>query len=65
MSGRTHWAFNVCVAASLLLVAVGLHSWGAAEIRANWGEVFFLTFVGALEFGFAAFKRWRLWRVGS
>jgi len=27
---------------------IGLHTWGAAEVRANAGEVLFLTFVGAI-----------------
>ena len=30
------------------MVAVALHLWGAAEVRANPGDVFFLTFVGTV-----------------
>ena len=30
------------------MVAVALHLWGAAEVRANAGDVFFLTFVGTV-----------------
>jgi hypothetical protein len=42
------WIFRFNVAASLVLVAVALHKWGAAEIRANGGEVLFLTLAGAV-----------------
>jgi len=48
MTPGTPWAFNVSVAASLLLIAGGLHLWGAAEVRANPGEIIFLTFLGAV-----------------
>lgn len=40
--------FGVCFAASLILVAAALHLWGAAEIRADSSEVFFLTFTAAI-----------------
>jgi hypothetical protein len=40
------WIFGVHVAAGLLLIAMGLHYWGAAEIRAEAGEVILLTGVG-------------------
>jgi hypothetical protein len=36
-----------CGAASLIGIAVALHLRGAAEIRANPGEVVFLTGIGA------------------
>jgi hypothetical protein len=42
------WIFRFNVAASLVLIAVALHKWGAAEIRADGGEVFFLTLAGAV-----------------
>jgi uncharacterized membrane protein YjfL (UPF0719 family) len=48
MSRTAPWAFTLCVTASLLLIAVGLHFWGAAEVRAHAGEVFWLTFIGAV-----------------
>ena len=35
------------------MVAVALHLWGAAEVRANAGNVFFLTFVGTVWLVFA------------
>jgi hypothetical protein len=53
MSNRKNWAFNLCVAASLFLLFIGLRLWGAAEVRANVGEVFFLTFIGAIWLVFA------------
>src|SRR5437660_1146041 len=48
MSRSMRWRFGVCVAASLMMTAVALHLWGATEIRANAGEVLFLTFGGAV-----------------
>jgi len=48
MNSSVRWAFGFCVAASLIMVAVALHLWGAAEVRANASDVFFLTFVGAV-----------------
>lgn len=42
------WVFGVTILTSLLLIAVALSFWGAAEIRANFGEVFFLTLVAAV-----------------
>jgi hypothetical protein len=39
--------YNVCAAASLMMVACALHFWGAAEIRAEPREVCFLTLVCA------------------
>jgi hypothetical protein len=48
MKSRAHWAFGVCVAVSLLLIMVSLHWWGAAEVRANAGEVLVLTVVGTV-----------------
>ncbi len=48
MKRSIYGVFNICVAASVMLVALALHLWGAAEIRANPGEVVFLTFVGAV-----------------
>lgn len=41
------WVFVACAAACLTMMAVALHLWGAAEIRANPGEVIFLCFMGA------------------
>jgi len=48
MNSSVRWAFGFCVAASLIMVAFTLHLWGAAEVRANPSDVFFLTFVGAV-----------------
>jgi uncharacterized membrane protein YjfL (UPF0719 family) len=48
MNSSIRWVFGVCVAASLIMIALALHLWGAAEIRADGGEVFWLTFVGAI-----------------
>ncbi|HEX4644047.1 MAG TPA: hypothetical protein VH598_00405 [Verrucomicrobiae bacterium] len=42
------WVFGICVVASLIMTAVALHLWGAAEIRANAVEVLFLTFAGVV-----------------
>jgi uncharacterized membrane protein YjfL (UPF0719 family) len=53
MNSRLSWVFGICVAVSLALVSVSLHQWGAAEIRANPGEVLFLTLVGAVWLMFA------------
>jgi hypothetical protein len=39
--------YGVCAATSLIMIAVALHLWGAAEIRADPGEVCFLTLAGA------------------
>ena len=48
MNNNARWIFSGCVVVSLLLVATALHLWGAAEIRADFSEVVFLTFAGAL-----------------
>jgi len=48
MNSSVRWAFGFCVPASLIMVAVALHLWGAAEVRANATDAFFLTFVGAV-----------------
>lgn len=48
------WIFWVTILTSLLLIAIALSFWGAAEIRANFGEVFFLTLVGAVWLMLAA-----------
>ena len=48
MNDKARWVFGVCVVVSLLLVAMALHLWGAAEIRADSSEVIFLTFACAL-----------------
>lgn len=50
MNSGLRWIFGVCAVVSLIMVAVALHFWGAEEIRAEPGEVFFLTFAGALWF---------------
>src|SRR5207247_3264261 len=42
------WVFGVCAAASLIMIAMALYLWGAAEIRANPIEVLFLTVIGAV-----------------
>jgi hypothetical protein len=48
MKSSLRWAFGFCVAGNLILIAVALHLWGAAEIRADAGEVFFLTAIRRL-----------------
>lgn len=48
MKSSLRWAFGLCVAGSLIMVAVALHLWGAAEIRADAGEVFYLTAMGTV-----------------
>jgi uncharacterized membrane protein YjfL (UPF0719 family) len=48
MDSNIRWSFYACVAASLLLVEIALHSWGAAGVRADGGEVIFLTLVGGV-----------------
>ena len=48
MNDKARWVFGVCVVVSLLFVAMALHLWGAAEIRADSSEVIFLTFACAL-----------------
>jgi len=48
MSSISRWVFGACAATSLAFFAVASRLWGAAEIRASGGEVFFLTFVGAV-----------------
>jgi uncharacterized membrane protein YjfL (UPF0719 family) len=53
MNSGLSWVFGICVATCLVMVGVALHLWGAAEIRANPGEVLFLTLVGAVWLMFA------------
>src|SRR5690242_3305488 len=48
MNRGTSWPFYFCAVAALILVAVTLEFWGAAEIRATVSEVCFLTFVAAV-----------------
>jgi hypothetical protein len=48
MNRSTPWPFYFCAVAALVLVAVTLEFWGAAEIRATVTEVFFLTFMAAV-----------------
>jgi uncharacterized membrane protein YjfL (UPF0719 family) len=42
------WPFGVTIAASLIIIAVALHLWGAEEVRADVAQVFFLTALGAV-----------------
>ena len=42
------WWFGSAVATGLIMIAVALHLWGAAEVRADAGEVFFLTALGTV-----------------
>ncbi len=53
MNTSLRWVFIFCAVAGLIMMAVALHLWGAAEIRANAGEVLFLTFVGSVWLLFA------------
>jgi hypothetical protein len=48
MNNSLRWVFGVCVAASLIMVAVALKLWGAAEVRGSAGEAAFLTMAGAV-----------------
>ena len=47
------WVFAGCFVLSLIIVALALSAWGAAEVRGNTGEVSFLTFVGVVWLIFA------------
>jgi uncharacterized membrane protein YjfL (UPF0719 family) len=53
MNISIRWVFGVCVVASLVMVAVALHLWGAAEVRANEGRPLFLTMIGTFWLVFA------------
>lgn len=48
MSNSARWIYGACVGGGLAFTAVALHFWGAAEIRANPGEVVFLTGAAAV-----------------
>jgi uncharacterized membrane protein YjfL (UPF0719 family) len=48
MNSSLRWFFYACVATGLLLIALALRFWGAAEIRADIGEVVFLTLIGGV-----------------
>jgi uncharacterized membrane protein YjfL (UPF0719 family) len=48
MKNTLRLVFGVFFTVSLITVAVALHLWGAAEIRADSSEVFFLTFAAAV-----------------
>lgn len=47
------WSFVLSVLASLTFIALALHFWGAAEVRANFGIVVLLTCVGGVWLIFA------------
>jgi len=47
MNNKARLVFGACYGGGLLFVTFALHFWGAAEIRANFSEVFFLTLVCA------------------
>ncbi|MDB6023561.1 MAG: hypothetical protein JWQ04_3418 [Pedosphaera sp.] len=47
MNNSARLVFGVCVVAGLTMVAIALHWWGAAEIRAEANEVVFLTAAAA------------------
>jgi uncharacterized membrane protein YjfL (UPF0719 family) len=47
------WSFVLTVLASLALIAVALHLWGAAEVRASYGIVVLLSCVGGVWLIFA------------
>ncbi len=42
------WTMRLCIAASVVLIAIGLWRWGAVEVRGHFEEVFFLTFLGVV-----------------
>src|SRR4051812_2333169 len=48
MNGSIRLMSGVFIVANFVFIAIALHLWGAAEIRSNAGEVFFLTFAGAI-----------------
>src|SRR5258707_741173 len=48
MNHSLRLAFDVCFAACLLMIACALQFWGSSEIRANFGELYFLIFVAAV-----------------
>jgi uncharacterized membrane protein YjfL (UPF0719 family) len=48
MKTGIRWVFALCAAASVAMIAVALHRWGAAEVRADPGEVFWLTLAGGI-----------------
>ncbi len=48
MRSDHRWVFNLCLGASLIIIAATLHFWGAAEVRADRGMVVILTLVGAM-----------------
>jgi hypothetical protein len=48
MSILAPFIYAGCAAVSLLCVAISLHFWGAAEIRADLSEVVFLTIAAAI-----------------
>jgi uncharacterized membrane protein YjfL (UPF0719 family) len=47
------WVFAGCFVVGLIIVAIALRVWGAAEVRTSGGEVCFLTWVGAVWLMFA------------
>jgi hypothetical protein len=48
VSSNARWIFGVCSAANLLMIAAGLSLWAAAEVRANVGDILFVTIGGAV-----------------
>jgi len=48
MNRGTQLTYVVCFAVGLVGIALALLCWGAAEVRANPGEVFFLTAIGGV-----------------
>jgi hypothetical protein len=42
------WIIGACLGLSVALIALALHGWGAAEVRANSGEVALLTAGGVI-----------------
>src|SRR5712671_3584920 len=42
------WVFRICLAGSMAMVVAVIRRWGAAEVRANVGEMFFLSILGCV-----------------
>ena len=48
MNRTLYWSYHGCLGLCAIIMALALHYWGAAEIRADLGEVIGLTFAGTI-----------------
>lgn len=48
MDRKGGWIFGICSVASLSLIGIALHLWGAREVRSDVGELSFLVLWGAM-----------------